>query len=290
MARGRLFIAVVTVGLTLVGLSMGLRGADAVKEKGMGRVGAETCATCHEDAVKGFAGGAHGQAMAARSKDLLSGACETCHGPGSAHADDPKTSNIVRHPKDDACLACHSKSAGLMALSLPGHARNGVACLDCHVPGHSPAGAKPLLAAAPSVLCARCHADVALSFKLPYAHRQGSKPFECSACHAVHGENRTGRLQQQGFGGVCLDCHTDKAGPYVYPHPPRAINGCAECHRPHGSTNPKMLSRFRVADLCLECHTQLSQRHNLSSPKYQPCQSCHMAIHGSNRDPNLKDE
>ena len=286
MARGRLFIAITTVGVALTALALGLRAEDA---KGGGLVGAQTCATCHEDTVKAFQAGEHGAAMAARSSDMLNKACEGCHGPGAAHVSDPSKTNINRIPKQDACIACHPKAEALMALNLPAHPRNGVLCLDCHTPGHTPAPAKPLLAAAPAVLCAKCHGDIAAAFKLPFAHRQGDKPFDCTACHTVHGENRTGRLREWKD-GACLECHLDKGGPYIYPHPPRNVNGCLQCHTPHGSTNPKMLTRSRVADLCLECHMSVPSFHNISNPKFRACQTCHIAIHGSNHDPNLKDD
>jgi hypothetical protein len=51
-----------------------------------------------------------------------------------------------------------------------------------------------------------------------------------------------------------------------------------------------MLTRYRVMDLCLECHTGVPAFHNISQPKFQVCTTCHMAVHGSNHDPNLKDE
>jgi len=93
-----------------------------------------------------------------------------------------------------------------------------------------------------------------------------------------------------GSGGVCLDCHAEKTGPFVYPHPPQQVNGCINCHVPHGSPNPKLLTRHRVAALCLECHTDVPSFHDVSRPRYQSCQNCHAAVHGSNRDPRLMKE
>lgn len=289
MARGRSFIAAFIVGVALAGLSFGIRGADE-KGKAAGSVGAKTCATCHEDAVKGFRAGAHGRAMAAKSADMLERSCVGCHGDAAAHADNPAKTNINRNPGKEACLACHPKAESLMALNLPAHPRNGVACLDCHTPGHTPTPAKALLAAEPRVVCAKCHGDIAAAFKLPFAHRKGDEGFNCTACHTVHGENRTGRLAQWGRGGVCTECHTDKAGPFVYTHPPRDANGCGDCHQPHGSVNPKMLTRNRVADLCIECHTGILSFHDLGRAKFQNCTTCHLAVHGSNHEKNLKDE
>jgi nitrate reductase cytochrome c-type subunit len=48
--------------------------------------------------------------------------------------------------------------------------------------------------------------------------------------------------------------------------------------------------------VCIECHSPITggtlgsqppSFHNLTSPRYQNCTTCHVAIHGSNRDPQL---
>jgi predicted CXXCH cytochrome family protein len=80
------------------------------------------------------------------------------------------------------------------------------------------------------------------------------------------------------------------SGPYIYPHPPRAIDGCVQCHTAHGTLNPMMLNRPTVAQQCLECHTALTQRHDITRPMYQNCQNCHIGIHGSNHNRYLLDE
>ncbi len=257
--------------------------AQATKEP----VPMDTCAMCHPDVVDSFAKGPHGRAMAARSKATLERACETCHGPAAAHVDNPTTKNINIHPKPAACLTCHSQQSGFMSLTTPAHIRKGVECLDCHVPGHKKPPAEPLLAAEPRVLCAKCHRREAAEFNLPFAHREGSKPFECTDCHSLHGTSHRGSLLQAGNGGSCIGCHTEKAGPFIYPHPPREVNGCLDCHQPHGSVNPNLLIRHRVSDLCLECHTNVPSFHDLTKKRYRNCQTCHVAVHGSNSDPRL---
>jgi DmsE family decaheme c-type cytochrome len=175
-------------------------------------------------------------------------------------------------------------------VSTPAHVRNGVACLDCHGTGHAELKTDHMLTSAPHKLCAECHLSESGSFQMPYAHRDGTRPFECTNCHSMHGDNRQGRLAMIGSGGICLDCHTEKTGPFVYPHPPQQLNGCINCHVPHGSPNPKLLTRNRVAALCLECHTNVPSFHDVSRPRYQSCQNCHAAVHGSNRDPRLFEE
>jgi predicted CXXCH cytochrome family protein len=62
------------------------------------------------------------------------------------------------------------------------------------------------------------------------------------------------------------------------------VDGCVTCHRPHGSPYPKLLTRADVSQICLECHADTPSFHDLSQPKYRNCQTCHAAIHGSQRD------
>ncbi|HPS77687.1 MAG TPA: cytochrome c3 family protein, partial [Thermoanaerobaculaceae bacterium] len=95
---------------------------------------------------------------------------------------------------------------------------------------------------------------------------------------------------------VCLTCHTEKSGPFVFSHSSVVLGGCMGCHEPHGSANPRMLTRSRAAQVCLECHTsgaaakvgsQPPSFHDLRSPRYQNCTTCHTAVHGSNTSPTL---
>ncbi|MEW6758078.1 MAG: cytochrome c3 family protein [Acidobacteriota bacterium] len=251
----------------------------------------EDCAACHEEVTQAFAGTAHGAAMATRSPKVLASACAACHNPAPAHLEDPSAENVRRVPDPSACLTCHGDRLGSLALATPGHERTDVACSDCHQAGHmNPAPAEPLLAAQPRELCASCHQAEAAAFRLPYAHREGPGAMDCTACHDVHGLSARGRYVQGRDGGVCLDCHSEKSGPFVFPHPPQRLDACLSCHTPHGSANPRLLLRRQAADLCLECHTRVPSFHNLTRPRYRNCLNCHTAVHGSNRNPVLFDE
>ena len=98
---------------------------------------------------------------------------------------------------------------------------------------------------------------------------------------------------------VCVKCHTDKTGPFVYEHGPVSVEGCTSCHIPHGTQNPKLLKRPAVFQLCVECHTNAHaivgdeeggapntpSFHNLTTARYQNCTTCHVRIHGSNAHP-----
>jgi DmsE family decaheme c-type cytochrome len=269
-----------------------------------GWVGKDTCATCHEDVVKAFVNGPHGRAIAERrfpidhtvlKGEVLDRACETCHGPGQAHATDPTASNI-RALKGDTketskgCLSCHGAQDAGLSSRTPGHIRAAVACLDCHVSGHSAPSGEPLLARARSEVCAPCHGSQVAQFQLPYSHREGRTPFQCMSCHSVHGGTTVkGRIEEDGR-SRCVTCHTEKAGPFVYPHPPREVTGCLACHQPHGSPNPKLLTRANGGQLCLECHSDTPSFHDLSKPGYLSCTACHVAVHGSQRDAKFLNE
>ena len=258
-----------------------------------GWVGVETCAGCHDTVVAIFAAGVHGRAMARRGQALPEQTCESCHGPGAEHAANPAATNIRARKGDShaeasmGCLACHAAQHGGVLAQSPGHRRAAVACLDCHTAGHGEPAAEPLLARSRADACAPCHRHQAAQFNLPFAHRQGRTPFECMSCHSVHGGTSVdGRIEEPGR-AACVTCHTEKIGPFVFSHPPREVAGCLACHRPHGSANPKLLSRINVTNLCLECHITTPTSHNLASPTYRQCQTCHTAVHGSQRDPRL---
>lgn len=252
-------------------------------------VDAATCGACHDDVVAAFARGPHGAAMARRSPAVFSSSCVACHGDGKAHVDDPKKENISRAPAARACLSCHAAS-GTTPLTTPAHARGQVGCLSCHASGHTAPAAPPLLRARPHDLCGSCHESQKSASKLPYAHRDGSRPFDCTNCHGIHGKTRPGRLNLLGNGGACLDCHSEKGGPWVFPHAPREVNSCVACHQPHGSTNPRLLARRSIQPLCLECHTNLPTSHDQTKNRYRNCLSCHRAVHGSNHEPKLFEE
>ncbi len=249
---------------------------------------AATCAVCHEEVAAAFPATDHGRAMAAASRGDLERSCAVCHEPSPEHLEDPSSDNVRRLPGPAACLACHEgRRAGLL-LTTPAHARNGVECLDCHAGGAPSAGDPHVLAVPDPERCAGCHRGESSLLHLPSAHREsGQRPFSCLACHEIHGAGVGGRLDVMGAGGACLECHREKAVPYIYPHPSVEVDGCLACHEPHGSMNPRLLTRRRVADLCLECHAGISAFHDLTQARYRACQTCHTAVHGSNHDPRL---
>ena len=286
-------VLVVFAALLLLAMAVPVAAQVGAEDEGTTEfVSREICAACHEQADT-FPQGAHGRAMAARGEDVLARSCVACHGSAEAHIEEPVPENIVRWPGDDACTSCHGPSQGRLALANPAHERNAVSCMDCHDEGHvegSEEVVEALLKDEPFELCSDCHQLQAASFYRPFAHRDGAEPFDCTECHTAHGTGRVGRLASFSRTGVCADCHEDKVGPFIFPHPPNALDGCVACHQPHGSTNPRMLTRRTVLNLCLECHANVPAFHDLSQARFRNCQTCHSAVHGSNRDRALFDE
>jgi hypothetical protein len=56
----------------------------------------------------------------------------------------------------------------------------------------------------------------------------------------------------------CLECHTEKRGPFLWEHAPVREN-CLNCHDPHGSNHDKL-------------HRAIEHS----------CKNCHQNVHGSN--------
>lgn len=255
-------------------------------------VGAEECATCHDE-VQGHA------PIAAFHAD-----CESCHGYGSLHIDSEETAEI-RFPSSRDCLACHEAGhTASLSWGTGQHEQAGVLCSDCHNP-HSrepralraPRQVSFLQASRSTQLCLTCHAEVASQLNLPSHHPVREGMLDCTDCHAPHGDRRT------ALGGEtarCAGCHQDHVGPWIFEHLP-AAEGCTSCHAPHGAASYNLLETSQPA-LCLSCHTTPDYWHvqsgeGLSSGDpvssavgaafYTRCTDCHGAIHGSFESPHL---
>ncbi len=184
------------------------------------------------------------------------------------------------------------------AMATAGRTATAVGRLTCHSIQHDEPRSPYLLRKYEVVLCATCHPTEAASFRnQPYAHRIGRGGMECSSCHDPHGLPGRDNLRMTATGELpCVNCHFEKRGPHVFEHGGATDGDCLTCHEGHGSSNPKMLKRATVAQLCIECHSPLTAStlgsqppsfHNLALPRYQNCTTCHVRIHGSDRDPQL---
>jgi DmsE family decaheme c-type cytochrome len=266
-------------------------------------VGNDTCQMCHDEVVKNFAKNPHHVVKVDAKRGWKAEACESCHGPGSIHAESTAASDIRNpgkmQPKeaDRVCLACHLNQRTQTGRIQNGHARNQVSCTACHsIHGTKGMGKALHQPASVNALCAGCHQPVWAEFQRPYTHRLPQNAMSCSDCHNPHGAQlprmvRTVNANEPS----CLKCHTNYRGPFTHEHAPVRLEGCGACHVPHGSANPKMLTRPEERQLCLECHSNLPSLalqpnalgnvppaiHDLRNPRFRVCSTCHVKVHGS---------
>jgi DmsE family decaheme c-type cytochrome len=252
-------------------------------------VGADTCASCHEEVVKNFTTNPHTKMVEMHGSTGVT--CENCHGAGSEHVagggDVTKIFNPAKASARDVdakCLTCHS-GAHPDFLRSP-HAKANVSCVSCHSV-HNGEDKAQLLKASQPTLCFQCHADQKAQFNMPIHHRVNEGLVKCTDCHDVHGTFGPNNLRTtEDQNAVCTKCHTDIRGPFTYEHAPVKTEGCLACHTPHGSQNPRLLNMPSVATLCNQCHSPLGAgaRHGLDpgSTTVTPCVTCHTFIHGSN--------
>ncbi len=261
-----------------------------------GYVGDETCTTCHEKEGTTLHTTLHGRAQNVRTPAGSGRSCETCHGPGQAHAESGEKTAIKRFtamaPRDvnATCLSCHTKGSHAEWQGSMHDARN-LSCTSCHSV-HNPKSEKAQLKTVTVVeTCASCHKTEAMK-----EQRSGHMPvregkMECTSCHNPHGSTNV-RLLKTGnwINESCTSCHTEKRGPFLWEHAAGREN-CVSCHDPHGSNNDRMLVA-KAPMLCQRCH--VSSRHpatiydrtqvaNGSNRVVgRACVNCHSQIHGSN--------
>ena len=268
------------------------------------------CSDCHEQAAK-FVTNPHARGAVVKGQ-VPNDVCTTCHGDGAEHIEGGGDKTKITVPRgrtgsEDTCLLCHdtlkndreSHRTGMHAVS------DATNCLTCHSIHSADKKSAHLVAKPQLALCGSCHAQAASFRNKPYAHRLDRGGMECSSCHEPHGRPSTNartlslpqHLKTTRAGEApCLGCHAEKRGPFVFPHGAGEVADCTTCHDAHGSVNPKQLKRATVQQVCIECHSPIGGNtlgsqppsfHNLNNPRYQNCTTCHVAVHGSNRDPAL---
>ena len=298
------------------------KAAEAEKYKAEDYIGSESCKACHDQQFANFSATKHGKLAASHSWKGETQGCETCHGPGRLHVEGGGDKSKIKafsamSPKQvsDTCLQCHAGKEEHNNYRRGEHYRNDVACTSCHAPhgeavfaasAAQPSSAKflarrvsdtdvttplKMLRLNEPQLCLQCHSEMKAQFSLPFHHKVPEGAVKCSDCHNPHGglESKQTRAAT-GADAVCMKCHADKQGPFVFEHAPAKVEGCTICHTPHGSNNPNLLKRSQVRQLCLECHSNTGvigipntpNFHNQTTTRFQNCTTCHVKIHGSN--------
>jgi DmsE family decaheme c-type cytochrome len=259
-------------------------------------VGNDTCLGCHDDATRHLSSTPHWKTAIPRSPAADKG-CESCHGPGSRHVEDPGDDSTIRKfpkmsPQDvsGTCLTCHAKATHALWEGSTHDVRN-LSCITCHSV-HNPVAPRAQLKAAdePS-LCIGCHRTQVLKMSRVSHMPVPEGKMVCSSCHNPHGSTNV-RLLKVGnwINESCVSCHTEKRGPFLFEHA-AGRESCITCHDPHGSSSEKMLVA-RPPMLCQRCH--IGSRHpstiydNVALQARsnrligRGCVNCHQNIHGSN--------
>ncbi|MBI5883368.1 MAG: DmsE family decaheme c-type cytochrome [Elusimicrobia bacterium] len=285
-------------GFVVASLSGNVRGAFAADAEGgkAGFVGAQQCASCHQAQVDSLKSTRHGRALEGVKGVSFEKSCETCHGPGGAHAAGGDKTAIKNPGKEGAekgsetCLSCHAGEKTRMFWSGSAHDSKEAGCVSCHkVHG----GNSGLLAKKNEFeTCGECHRDVRALMLKRSKHpvrdslsKDGKGVMACSSCHNPHGSQAEKLMIGKSVNDTCYSCHSEKKAPLLWEHGP-VKEDCLICHAPHGSSNDKLLVT-KVPRLCQQCHMQ--GRHqsgtlgtNSVYANGKGCVNCHAMIHGSN--------
>jgi DmsE family decaheme c-type cytochrome len=232
----------------------------------------------------------------------VEGSCAACHGDPAEHLksnmEKGEPGPIVKlthaSPEDvnKTCLTCHDKGR---QANWPGgvHDRRNVACTSCHSIHAFKSDKAQLKATRDSEACFSCHPAIRAKTLRSSHHPVREGRLECASCHDPHDSTRPKMIKAEWTTELCLGCHTEKRGPFLWEHAPVREN-CVLCHDPHGSNHDKLLVA-KQPFLCQRCH--LNTRHpgtlydgvntvsggNLSNRAVEhACKNCHQNVHGGN--------
>lgn len=279
-------IQVLALALTVLTWLPGSRAGGDTGAPPPGWAGDAACSVCHDDAAAKL--GAHRLFLEPRGRAGAAVHCESCHGAGAAHAEDPDAhpmAKLAQQPamqSNRACFACHALPLEEGAAQHQ-HARAGLRCTECHA-AHG--GEQPkLLREAPIETCLRCHAEVGGDLRQVSHHPMRDGRMTCATCH-VGAPEAAGAAAPRGTSVLCLACHAEHDPLASFEHVPlneMALEGegCTACHDPHGSAHARLLRRPGDA-LCLQCHSVPSHAtaHGGAYAGIR-CMECHVDVHGS---------
>ncbi len=185
----------------------------------------QTCAACHVT----------GMDIDTWTFEEFGVGCESCHGPGEAHAAAPEQVEMFAQVDEQVCGACHSR----------GHSDEGHPFPVGYQPGDSltehfdfvqgeeyfwPDGS------------ARLNNMQYLDWTTSNNSMRASGQVTCVTCHSVHNEGFEPAQLNAPLNDLCVECHGDKAAlalhmPYHRVASQRYDFTCANCHMPAMATN-----------------------------------------------------
>ncbi len=265
--------------------------------------GQAVCTACHALETGNFAHTIHDLGLrAALQADAKAPTCETCHGPGSAHAEQPTSPGlIIGFTRDsgtpievqtDTCLTCHAGGPRNHWLGSI-HQRFDLSCSDCHNPMAKFSTEGLTARQSSSETCATCHRDIRAQFNRRSHMPLPEGQMTCADCHNPHGSLTAPLLKTDTVNETCYQCHAEKRGPFLFEHAP-VRDSCLNCHTPHGS-NQHALLVAPIPFLCQQCHSHTRHPNDLQTAQSlgtgmspderlmgRGCITCHAQVHGSN--------
>lgn len=255
----------------------------------------ENCRTCHEDNLNLFNRTYHAS---------LEQSCFSCHRgqaaedhmKGQLEGNDVPGPSIVKLDRKAAnaiCLSCHEK-ASHPNWEGSAHERRGLECITCHSVHNFKSEKFQLKTAAAADTCYSCHKNIRAQMMRTSHHPVREGLMGCESCHNPHDGSTPKMIRANWQNELCLQCHQEKRGPFLWEHAPVREN-CLNCHNPHGSNHDKMLVA-KLPYLCQRCH--LNTRHpgtlydgltagvpiaaSSNREIEHACKNCHQNVHGSN--------
>lgn len=275
------------------------------------RKGADTCLKCHDEDYKypiyPVFFSKHGDRNDKRTP-MAQLQCESCHGPGRAHATEPKVgfkrakivsfgvnSSTGATEQNQQCIQCHDNNDHLSWVGST-HERQNILCVNCHTlhKRKDPVLDKNQQAKA----CYSCHKKQRAEFSRNSAHPVRYGKMVCTQCHNPHGSLSDALLKTNTRNETCYTCHAEKRGPFLWEHAPVAED-CGTCHEHHGSMHSPLLKK-RPPLLCQQCHTPAGHPSAVYTESglasaipstyllAKSCLNCHSQVHGSNHPSGVK--
>ncbi len=230
------------------------------------------CGECHHTGYEVGYDADHGSYATTWQEDNIS--CESCHGPGAAHAHHWRTLATGRDPilnpskmtaerANQVCGYCHAEREEVVPGFLPGDdlfAFTDVHGLEDEKHLHPDGRARELIHNMIPTRMSRCRTE-------------DGAPLRCSECHDPHGRGIPGDLRRPLLDDEsCLRCHEQFRGRIEeHTHHPAASVGsrCVSCHMPpllieggHGRVrdhtisipSPRNRSAHGIPNACADCH------------------------------------
>ncbi len=237
--------------------------------------GSDTCTGCHSVVDTQFRKTRH---ASSQPQGIIGAGCESCHGPGKAHADAMVNAGddaaieagkklifgFKGSPRENSaqCQVCHSTSQDQQHFDRSEHHFNGVDCQSCHSPHLVEADLKS--ASERSLL------PLGQLF-IPPSRKEEQRWLMSS-------------LLRKSQPDLCFGCHGVVQAQFNLPSHHGVGEGlmkCTDCHNPHGTRNQPMLKRTNW-EACINCHVEKRGPflYEHGAVKIEGCTACH-SPHGS---------